>query len=164
MRTSNLLFLVGLISMAGCSAKLVNEYDTDNFAAPKGIPWVESREYDVFVYNLHLVNGTASAKPLHYGRYALSDKVNGKVIDSDRDKWTTNYKGEAFSAGTLNLSFHENGSLKKGHITTQPGTANALSASTELLNLSDSIDEKEVKRLENEKKLRDLRKELDSTE
>lgn len=36
--------------LTACSTSLVNVRDSDNFSSPKGVPWVESREYDVYVY------------------------------------------------------------------------------------------------------------------
>lgn len=150
-------------SLTACSTSLSNEPDNTNFSDPKGVPWVESREYDVYVY-LFPGGTTTNAKPLHYGRYALSDKVNGEVIDAGRQKWTTNYKGAAFSDGTLKLTFHENGSLKEVQITSQPSAVEKLQALTEGLDITNEIEKKELERLEREKKIKEIREALEANE
>jgi hypothetical protein len=148
-------------ALAACSTSLLNEPDNTEFMKPSGIPWVEAREYDVYVYQFRSKNGSTDVKPLHYGRYVLSDKVNGKIIDPNRPKWTTNYRSAAFSDGSLKLTFHENGSLKEAQVTSQPGAAEGLQTITESLDVTNQIEKKELERLEREKKMKETREALE---
>ena len=148
---------IAILGLSGCSTSVVNAVADDNFSDPVGIPWVESREYDVFIYR---VGADGKTTPLHFGRYALGDKVNGKIIDPSRKRWVSNYKSEMFSDGGLSLTFHENGSLKEAKISSSSGAVDGLKTGTQLLNVTDEIEKKKLERLEREKKLKDVREAL----
>lgn len=154
--------IFSVVTFSACSTSLINKKEND-FKNPQGVPWVESREYDVFVYTFKKDSKDNSYKPvkLHYGRYALGDKVNGKIIDNKRAKWTTNYKGQIFSDGGISLAFHENGSLKEAKISSAPGIEKGTKIVGQGLNVVDEIEKKELDRLEREKKIKETRKALD---
>jgi hypothetical protein len=163
---------------AGCasniSSKPVKEAD-----AVEGVRWIETRQYDVYVY----VGGAPTkeivgpdgkkivlGKPnqLYFGTHDLLDRVNGIVLDSNRPIWEVNYKADTFSDGTLNLEFHDNGSLKKAKLLGKGGTADAARAATSAVKAQEDVAadkisdiERETKRLKAEKELRDARKALE---
>jgi len=138
------------VLLSGCSSTLINERtDASGLEQPTGVPWVESRRYDVYVYAV-TKNESEEPRLLHYGRYLLGDKVNGKLIDPQRPIWMTNYRSGPFSDASLVMDFHENGNLKKVELNADSKPAQAVETLTVPLNLQDQIQQKELERLQRE--------------
>jgi hypothetical protein len=144
--------LAAAIFLCGCTARLVSR-KVEDFSSPAGIPWVESREYEVFVYG--------RGRLLYFGRHRLGDTVNDVLIDDKRDRFELNYSSTPFSTANLLVELYENGALKKATLDGKDGSAAALSSVDEGLSLSDEMEKRELERLEREKKLRDAKKALE---
>jgi hypothetical protein len=72
----------------GCSATLRSELLSNSPPAKlKGVPWVEPRVYEVFVYQQ--TKKGADAPLVYYARHALTDKVNDLPL-KDHRIWVIN--------------------------------------------------------------------------
>lgn len=153
-----LLFLT-TAALAGCSANLKN-ISVDSFANAKGVPWVESKSYEVKIYQI----GANSSKDrlLEFGVYELSDRVNGEEIDAARSKWTVNYSAGPFAKGGLKLTMHPNGTLKMVSIDSEPQVKSSGDAATAVVSIEDEIEKKEVERLKRELERRETQNKLDA--
>jgi hypothetical protein len=188
MSSRPLLTLLGpsfLMALVGCNTVLKNHLVRSHeelLAAKRGIPWVETRQYDVYVFE----GGKAPDKDekctdrrgnkvpclpvpvqIYYGRHELLDEVSGVEIDPERRRWETNYEARTFSDGTLHLDFDELGALKKVELTGSSGLGDAATAASAAAGVpqpiqrnEDAEKEQELKRLQTEKSLRDARKAL----
>ena len=150
------------VTLSGCSASITTRsVQDDKFLNTKGVPWVETSLYDVYIFQ---GISDKKVKQIYYGRHALIDKVNGTIIDPSRPRWVTNYKAGSFSNASLKLVFHQNGSLKEAHITTTPKAAEAAKAATAALSVTEEIEKKELERLKRQKELSEVQKALDKAE
>jgi len=142
--------------LLGCDATLRNVPSkalAGSNAPPDGVPWVESRRYDVYLYQ----GGPNGGQLLFHDRLALGDRLNGAAIDDGRPKWEVNYDAGPMSNASIEIEFHENGSLKKAAITTNPKSAAVVEAGTAALSVQDEIEKKELERLKRKKDLQDAK-------
>ncbi|MEM7144868.1 MAG: hypothetical protein AAF591_07010 [Verrucomicrobiota bacterium] len=105
--------------------------EVSNLNEVTGVPWVESREYDVYVLQGTPIS-TTNKKPtlpniVYLGQHHLTDKLNN-YTDTSRKKWSTNYKADPFASGTLGVDLNDIGELKKVTVSSKSGTAQAASA------------------------------------
>jgi hypothetical protein len=150
--------------LSSCSSTITNKRVAEFSQDLEGIPWVETRSYDVYVYQ---ARGEKDPILLYYGRHDLVDKVNGKIIDENRLKWVTNYRGQAFSDANLSLEFYDSGTLKKAGITSLSGAERAAKAAGAVLEIPDKLEERsqiemkrEKDRLQTEYDIAELRRKL----
>jgi len=175
--------LLFIAMMSGCNTVLKNHSVSSReelLRAKRGIPWVETRQYDVYVFrgktapgpcadaDGNVISCQPTPVPIYYGRHDLLDQVSGVEIDPKRRRWETNYEARTFSDGTLLLEFDELGVLKKAELTGSAGlgdaakTANTAAGIPEAIQKKDDAEqEAELKRLETKKKIRDARKALE---
>ena len=162
--TFPMLTLLVVTGASGCRTTIQNyPVGAANFAsASKGVPWVEPRQYDVYVYQ-----GAGSPTPpatnatqIYYGRHYLLDEVSGKLIDTGRPRWQTNYKAWLFADGTIILSFDEYGSLKKAEVTSTTGLPEVARAGAAVAETPESIEKEKLERLERELKILETTKKI----
>lgn len=129
--------LLSLVLLNGCAwtetSKLSNPEN------PKGVPWVEAKDYEVYVV-VKQKDGKTSIEPL--GRFALTDRVNG-WSDEARKKWQTNYQATIFSNSTFNLNLYENGSLQTVTINSADGSKAAAETGKQILEIRQGILDKD---------------------
>lgn len=172
------LFFVAILT--GCNSTLINQKPGSN--GPVGIPWTETRAYDVYVfvggestYTLNAATSpsyvaTQTPKQIYVGTYDLLDFVNDKPIDPARQKWEINYRAMLFSDGGLELALDDNGAVKRAKITGKPGTASAVNAATTIVKRKDDLETEEladlkrkIEMIEQQKKLEGLLKPATTT-
>lgn len=174
--TLTMIALLGIAGATGCRTTIQNHpVGKDEFnEASMGIPWVEPRLYDVFVYQRTAATPTDASKitQVYYGQHYLLDEVSGTDIDIDIDtprrRWQTNYSAWLFADGSLTLTFDGYGSLKKAEVTSKTGMPRAAKASAAAAGTFEGLEEKKLERMETEleiletkKKTRDARKALE---
>lgn len=153
MKTPIFRFIIALIYSVlifGCSVNIINRPGNNDNGDIQGIPWVETRPYDVYVF-IGVGDDNTDAKQLSYSRLDLLDKVNNIIIDENRPKWETNYKAGPFSSGTLEIDFHEAGNLKKISTTNKTGASKIIESGKAVIEVPESIEKKELEKLKREK-------------
>jgi hypothetical protein len=163
MKTTLLSVLITTaILVAGCSNSLIHSRVISSTAAPEGIRWTESRPYDVYVFKGGAPAIVDSDRPgqtiitngepiqLYVGTHDLLDRVNGKVIDTNRSTWEVNYSAMPFASGGLELTFGDDGTIKTIKATGQPGASGALNAATLAVKTKDDVKSEELSDLKRE--------------